>query len=100
MRLKGSLVDGVEMGDAEELSNVTFWNDAAREITHLDAETVSGLWEGCESSEGRDTFLAALNAHTDKTYTFNCGLKLWRPAGAGSSVVAQVNVNDAEIVVG
>jgi len=97
MRLKGSLVEGDTEDHTDELPNVTFWSDAAREVTHLDGETVSGLWEACETPEGRTAFLTALNAHTSKTYTFNCTLKLWRKGAAGSGAEAQVNVNDAEI---
>ena len=92
MRIRGSL----EAGD-DVLHNVTLWSDAAREVTHLDAETLSGLWELCDSIDGKTAFLQALNAHIQHTYLFNCSLRVWRRGGNAGYFEAQVNVNDAEL---
>ena len=91
-RFKAKLTDGRNI-----LDKVTMWPDAAREVTCLDAETVSDLWEKCDEAEGKEAFLDAMNQHLYHSYVFNCSLKTWKFGGDDNrSVEVQVSVNNAE----
>ena len=77
------------------LRGVTLWSEAAREVTQLDVETAVGMWEACETPEGRKAFLTALNANLGNSFDFNCSVKA---GDDGSQKGTRINANNAELV--
>ncbi len=92
LRLK---VKGTLLNNGTEVP-VTFWPDAARELFKTDAGTLQGLWEQCESEEGRQRLLDTLNAHVAKLYMMQGAMKPWTHGKDGGKVSIQVNINNAE----
>ena len=92
LRMSAALFD-----DEGDLDNATLWSDAAREVTCMDAETVSGLWEKCDTAEGKEAFLTAINAHIDRKFVFNCSLKVWQISSEEERKVVQLHVNSAQV---
>ena len=54
---------------------------AARAFTLSDVETMMGLWESCDTKEGREVFLEKLNAHAEEEMSYVCSAKVWAPSG-------------------
>ena len=74
---------------------MTLWSEAAREVAQLDVETAVGMWEACETPEGRKAFLTALNTNLGNSFDFNCSVKA---VADGSQKGTRINANNAELV--
>ena len=90
LKVKATLCD-----DGTEIP-VTLWSEPCREIFQTDAGTLQGLWEECESQEGKTALIDALNANLTKKYTFQGVIKAWMHGKGKGQCQIQVSINAAE----